>query len=187
MFKYSKSIPNILTILRVLAAPLLLLTYLLADNSWLLASIFAFACVTDWLDGYIARKQKSFSALGSFLDPVADKLLVTAALMVIVHSHKNIFLLVFAVIIVSREIAVSALREWMAAIGKIKLMRVLQIAKIKTFVQMLGVGLLLLDFDMYFNVLGFVLLMVATVLTLYSMIQYLKIAAQDLTFFSEST
>ena len=187
MFKYSKSIPNVLTFLRVLAAPSLLLTYLLSGNNFLIAVIFALACLTDWLDGYIARKQKSFSPLGAFLDPVADKLLVTVALMVIVHSHKSVFLLVFSVIIVSREIAVSALREWMATIGKIKLMRVLQVAKIKTLVQMLGVGLLLLNLNNAFNSLGFVLLMIATFLTLYSMVQYLKIASQDLTFFSEST
>ena len=188
MSRYSRAIPNFLTLFRVAAAPALLIVYVAMPNNWLMTAIFCLAAITDWLDGYIARRQNSFSALGAFLDPVADKLLVIVALVIISHhySHNN-YLLVCVVIIISREIAVSALREWMATIGKIKLMRVQQLAKIKTGMQMLGTGILLVDFNSLFNDLGFYCLMIATVLTLCSMVQYLKIAAQDLTFFSEST
>jgi len=178
-------IPNILTFLRIVLIPFfILLFYLPFRGSHILAAlIFIFAAMTDWLDGYLARSLGQVSKLGTFLDPVADKLIVVTALILLVGDRALPYLSVPAIVIICREIMVSALREWMAEIGKHKHMAVTMIGKIKTTIQMLAIILLLLYKPgawLGFAWLGYVLLYLAVLLTLWSMCLYLKAAWQDL-------
>ena len=179
------NLPNFLTFLRILAIPLFVgifyfpHTWLLPANQNLIATlIFAGAAITDWLDGYLARVMNLTSAFGAFLDPVADKLMVSAALIVLVYLGR--LDAPIALIIIGREIAVSALREWMAQIGKSKSVAVSFLGKIKTSSQMVAIPLLLYhdtigeDFDA--QQIGTWLIYVAAVLTLWSMFYYLKAA-----------
>lgn len=179
------NLPNFLTFLRILAIPLFVgifyfpHTWLLPVNQNLIATlIFAGAAITDWLDGYLARVMNQTSAFGAFLDPVADKLMVSAALIVLVYLGR--LDAPIALIIIGREIAVSALREWMAQIGKSKSVAVSFLGKIKTSSQMVAIPLLLYhdtigeDFDA--QQIGTWLIYVAAVLTLWSMFYYLKAA-----------
>lgn len=178
-------IPNLLTFLRILLIPIfILLFYLPFRGSHVLAAIiFTFAAMTDWLDGYLARSLDQVSKLGTFLDPVADKLIVVVALVLLVGDHALPYLAVPAAVIVGREIMVSALREWMAEIGKRVRIKVSTLGKIKTTVQMLAIILLLLykpgGWDV-FALLGYLLLYLAALLTLWSMCIYLKAAWHDL-------
>ena len=139
-------IANVLTILRIILIPVfILLFYLPFRGSHILAAIiFIFAAMTDWLDGYLARSLGQVSKLGTFLDPVADKLIVVSALILLVGDQALPYLAIPAIVIICREIMVSALREWMAEIGKRKRMAVSVIGKIKTAIQMLAIILLLL-------------------------------------------
>ena len=142
------NIPNLLTWLRILLIPLFLVIFYVPD-SWLspvqknltAASMFAVAAITDWLDGYLARSLNQTSAFGAFLDPVADKLMVAAALIVLVGEDR--VLPFIAVIIIGREIAISALREWMAKIGRSRSVAVSFLGKVKTTCQMVAIVLLL--------------------------------------------
>ncbi len=181
--------PNCLTLARILAVPLLLALYLFSIHPlhWVVAGIFLLASLTDWLDGFLARRYECSTPLGTFLDPVADKLLVSTALMITIFEYQNPWLFGFSVIIISREITVSALREWMATRGKSAHLKVRHIAKVKTALQMTGIFLLLTHFNHLTFELGTYALCCATILTLYSMIQYLRIAAQDLTFIVKQT
>ncbi|OIZ99344.1 CDP-diacylglycerol--glycerol-3-phosphate 3-phosphatidyltransferase [Rickettsiella grylli] len=179
------SIPNILTFLRILLIPFfILLFYLPFRGSHIVAAlIFIFAAMTDWLDGYLARSWDQVSKLGSFLDPVADKLMVITALILLVSDRALPYLAIPAVVISCREIMVSALREWMAEIGKRKQMAVTMLGKIKTTLQMLAIILLLLYKPgawMGFAFAGYLLLYFAVFLTLWSMCLYLKAAWHDL-------
>lgn len=183
------NVPNILTVLRIALIPVFVGIFYLPHNTFALgiqpthtlnliaASVFALASFTDWLDGYWARKYNQMSAFGAFLDPVADKLMVAAALIVLVEFDR--VGAVVSLIIIGREIAISALREWMATIGKSSNVAVAMIGKIKTAAQMLAI-LLLLYFDPIgsFNValVGTVLIYVGAILTLVSMGYYLKAA-----------
>jgi|TARA_B110000208_G_C11799100_1_gene441051 CDP-diacylglycerol--glycerol-3-phosphate 3-phosphatidyltransferase/cardiolipin synthase len=183
------SVPNILTVLRIALIPVFVGIFYLPHNIFALgiqpthtlnliaASVFALASFTDWLDGYWARKYNQTSAFGAFLDPVADKLMVAAALIVLVEFDR--VGAVVSLIIIGREIAISALREWMATIGKSSNVAVAMIGKIKTAAQMLAI-LLLLYFDPIgsFNttLVGTVLIYVGAILTLVSMGYYLKAA-----------
>jgi len=179
------NIPNILTWLRILAIPLVVGVFYLPDD-WLSAHdknqlatfLFVLAALTDWLDGWLARKLNQMSAFGAFLDPVADKLMVAAALIVLVQLGRCES--VVALIIIGREIAISALREWMAQQGKAKSVAVNALGKIKTIVQMIAIPVLLFhdDFLGLFNAhaLGVWLIWAAAVLTLVSMFYYLKAA-----------
>ena len=183
------SVPNILTVLRIALIPVFVGIFYLPHNTFALgiqpthtlnliaASVFALASFTDWLDGYWARKYNQTSAFGAFLDPVADKLMVAAALIVLVEFDR--VGAVVSLIIIGREIAISALREWMATIGKSSNVAVAMIGKIKTAAQMLAI-LLLLYFDPIgsFNttLVGTVLIYVGAILTLVSMGYYLKAA-----------
>ena len=180
------NVPNLLTWLRILAIPLLLAIYYLPDR-WLgpqeknltATILFVGAAVTDWLDGYLARRWNQTSAFGAFLDPVADKLMVAAALIVLLQLHRVDALV--AVIIIGREIAISALREWMANLGKGKSVAVNLLGKIKTVSQLVAIPLLLYHekiggwFDPQW--LGTWLIYLAAVLTVISMLYYLKLAA----------
>lgn len=152
------------------------------EKNLLATALFSAAAVTDWLDGYLARKLRQTSAFGAFLDPVADKLMVAAALIVLVNLDRADPLL--AVIIIGREIAISALREWMAMLGKTASLAVAFLGKIKTTAQMAAIILLLLDTPLPLGVhagaLGTFCLWIAALLTLWSMGYYLRLAAPHL-------
>lgn len=179
------NIPNLLTWLRIMLIPIFVGIFYLSD-SWLslpsknlvATIIFTVAAVTDWLDGYLARVLNQASAFGAFLDPVADKLMVAAALIVLVRLDRVDALI--AVIIIGREITISALREWMAKIGQSKSVAVSLLGKIKTSSQMIAIPLLLYHdrigtgFDP--QIIGTWLIYLAAGLTLLSMAYYLKAA-----------
>ncbi|MEP5232484.1 MAG: CDP-diacylglycerol--glycerol-3-phosphate 3-phosphatidyltransferase [Alcanivorax sp.] len=186
------NLPNILTLIRVLAIPVLVLVFYLPFH-WsdvCAALLFLAAGVTDWLDGYLARKLNQTSPFGAFLDPVADKLIVGVALVMLVQIHATAWLAVPAMVIVSREITVSALREWMAELGQRAKVAVSQLGKIKTVTQMTAITLLLAqkpdftaDGDIIMNPwlwLSYGLLYLATAFTLWSMGSYLRAAAPQL-------
>jgi CDP-diacylglycerol--glycerol-3-phosphate 3-phosphatidyltransferase/cardiolipin synthase len=179
------NIPNLLTWLRILLIPLLVSIYYF-PSTWvddhernvLATMVFTLAAITDWLDGYLARLLKQASAFGAFLDPVADKLMVCAALIVLVWLNRvDAFI---AVIIIGREIAISALREWMAKLGQGTSVAVSYLGKIKTTSQMIAIALLLYhDRVSVINAqwVGTWLIYVAAGLTLWSMAYYLRRAA----------
>lgn len=142
---------------------------------FLLTFVFILAAITDWLDGYFARKLNMSSAFGRFLDPVADKLMVAAALIILVQWRPDIVMAFSAIVIISREIAVSALREWMAELGNRTSVAVSYVGKLKTTFQMVAITVLLLNWESL-ELIGYVLLMVSVILTLWSMFIYLKAA-----------
>jgi len=183
------NLPTALTWLRIVLIPVFVAIYY-APDGWLSPSarnwsgmwVFAVAAITDWLDGWLARRWGQTSAFGAFLDPVADKLMVAAALIILVWLDRaNAFL---AIIIIGREIAISALREWMAQLGKTKNVAVAFIGKVKTASQMTAIIALLLYEPLIPGVptplLGTVALWVAAILTLWSMFHYLRLAAPHL-------
>ena len=174
------NIPNLLTVLRVLLIPVFILFFYLPYSwSYLAASsVFALAAVTDWFDGYLARRWEQSTPFGAFLDPVADKLMVAVALVLLVEEHANMWLTLPAAIIIGREIVVSALREWMAELGARTQVAVSNLGKWKTAAQMLALVILLANpAQMSFWVgLGFALLIISAALTLWSMLQYLLAA-----------
>jgi CDP-diacylglycerol---glycerol-3-phosphate 3-phosphatidyltransferase len=175
------NIPNTLTLLRIVMIPVLVLVlYLPYDWKFLAAAvIFAAAAATDWLDGYLARKLNQHTPFGAFLDPVADKLMVAAALVVLVELYAQWWFSIPAAIIIGREIAISALREWMAELGKRTSVAVSYVGKVKTVAQMSSVTVLLAagDADMpMLKHLGIVMLYVAAGLTIWSMTIYLRAA-----------
>lgn len=174
------TLPNLLTLLRILLIPIFIgvfyLPFFWAHGA--AAVIFTVASVTDWLDGYLARRLQQISPFGAFLDPVADKLLVASSLLLLVGAKDISYITLPAIVIVGREIVVSALREWMSEIGSRASVAVNYIGKIKTGLQMIAL-ILLLAFDPAFSwwgILGFILLYIAAILTLWSMIMYLSIA-----------
>jgi CDP-diacylglycerol--glycerol-3-phosphate 3-phosphatidyltransferase len=175
------NIPNILTIARIVLIPVfLLLAYFSPVDSGafrhiLLTGIFVLAAVTDWLDGYLARKLNQTSAFGRFLDPVADKLMVAAALVVLVQWKPTITMAFAAIVIISREITVSALREWMAELGARTSVAVSTVGKYKTAFQMIAISVFLLNWQPL-EWIAYVLLYTAVILTLWSMFIYLKAA-----------
>ncbi|MBD9483924.1 CDP-diacylglycerol--glycerol-3-phosphate 3-phosphatidyltransferase [Pseudomonas sp. PDM14] len=180
------NIPNLLTVLRVLLIPvIILLFYLPFSWSYLAASgVFALAAVTDWFDGYLARRWEQSTPFGAFLDPVADKLMVAVALVLLVEEHANFWLTLPAAIIIGREIVVSALREWMAELGARAHVAVSNLGKWKTAAQMVALVILLAN-PPHMTVwvgLGFGLLIIAAALTLWSMLQYLLAAWPHLGF-----
>ena len=179
------NVPNLLTWLRILMIPLVIGVFYFPGawlSSWhqnlVATTLFIAAALTDWLDGYLARRLNQISAFGAFLDPVADKLMIAAALIVLVELGRVDA--VIAVIIIGREIAVSALREWMAKIGQSKSVAVNFLGKIKTISQMIAVPMLLYhDRIGAFSPqrVGTWLIYLAAVLTLVSMFYYLKLAS----------
>jgi CDP-diacylglycerol--glycerol-3-phosphate 3-phosphatidyltransferase len=147
------------------------------------AFVFSIASLTDWLDGYLARKMGQMTPFGAFLDPVADKLLVAVALILLVEAHASALLAIPAVVIVGREIVVSALREWMSTYSDSSGVKVSFVAKVKTGFQMTAIIVLLAqgpDLSAPLVILGYLLLYVAAGLTLWSMYQYLVVAWPDL-------
>ena len=183
------NLPILITWLRILMIPLLVGVYYIphewiADhNKNLVATlIFSFAAITDWLDGYLARSLNQTSSFGAFLDPVADKLMVATALIILVdQDHLPSFI---AMIIIGREIAISALREWMARIGKSKSVAVSFLGKVKTVSQMVAIIMLLYHDEfltLSMHAIGTTLIYVAALLTLWSMVYYLKMALPEFT------
>lgn len=184
------TIPTWLTLLRILMIPLLVLVFYLPFGwtNFASAAVFGLAAITDWLDGWIARRYHQSSAFGAFLDPVADKLMVAVALFLIVQGHPTPWMAFWAAVIVGREIAVSALREWMAELGQRATVRVAAVGKFKTAVQMIALLCLLYSVtpetppretpwlgEPIFHI-GDWLLAVAALLTLWSGLQYLRAA-----------
>ena len=180
------NLPNALTWLRILMIPAILALFYLLPFPWAdpaACAAFALAGITDTLDGYYARKLGQTSRLGAFLDPVADKLIVAAALVLIVSKDPRWFVVIVAVVIIGREIAVSALREWMAEIGARNRIKVSLLGKYKTIMQIVGLSFMLFRqnlFGLPTYKIGLVLTAVAAVLTLWSMVQYLIVAWPEL-------
>ncbi len=180
------TIPTIMTWTRIIAIPLIVGVFYLPLSSAmcnLIATVmFVLFAATDWLDGYLARKLDQTSAFGAFLDPVADKFLVCASLLVLVHLNRaDVFV---ALIIIGREIAISALREWMAQIGASRSVAVHMIGKLKTVVQMVAIPFLLYDGRLFGMVdtglWGTWLIWAAAVLTVWSMVYYLRKALPEI-------
>src|SRR5260221_8336909 len=180
------NLPNTLTWLRILMIPAIVLLFYLLPYPWgdtAACAAFALAGITDSLDGYYARKLGLTSRLGAFLDPVADKLIVAAALILIVSRDPRWFMAIAAIVIIGREIAVSALREWMAEIGARGKIKVSQLAKYKTIMQITGLSMMLFHHNLLvipIYKLGVVLTAIAAALTLWSMILYLRLAWPEL-------
>ncbi|MEC5396903.1 CDP-diacylglycerol--glycerol-3-phosphate 3-phosphatidyltransferase [Uliginosibacterium sp. H1] len=183
-----KNLPNLLTWARILLIPLVMGVFYLPD-SWLspfmqnltACVIFTVAAITDWLDGYLARRMEVTSAFGAFLDPVADKLMVGAALVMLVQLDRCDAIIAF--IIIGREITISALREWMAKVGASKSVAVSYIGKLKTAAQMVAIPMLLFHNDLLglpIALIGQVLIVLAAALTIWSMAYYLRRAAPEL-------
>lgn len=174
------NIPNILTLLRVALIPIFILLYYLPLHwSYLAAAVvFTLASLTDWLDGYLARKWEQSTPFGAFLDPVADKLMVAVALVLLVQAHANFWVTAPAMVIIGREIVISALREWMAELGARAHVAVSNLGKYKTAAQMIALIVLLANPPTFSSwvILGYVLLMISAILTLWSMCLYLKAA-----------
>ncbi|MFO7604569.1 MAG: CDP-diacylglycerol--glycerol-3-phosphate 3-phosphatidyltransferase [Gammaproteobacteria bacterium] len=180
------NIPNMITLSRIILIPVFVIAFYLPEFSWkhlLVTAVFFFAAVSDWVDGYLARKLEQQSAFGAFLDPVADKLMVATALVLLVGKHPGtdmaVWLAIPAAVIVGREITISALREWMATIGGNDKVRVSLVGKFKTSAQMLAIGFLLFEQPLgAFPTLsvGYILLYISAILTLWSMFMYLKAA-----------
>ena len=187
------NVPNILTLFRIVLIPVLVGVYLapIAGVNVITTVIFITAAVTDWLDGFLARRLNQNSAFGAFLDPVADKLIVATALVLLATDpwimehviHGSVFAVATAIII-GREIAISALREWMAEIGKRASVAVTVVSKFKTVMQMVAIGMLLYR-EEYFGIpmfsMGEWLLYVAAGLTAWTMVEYLRAAWPSLT------
>jgi CDP-diacylglycerol---glycerol-3-phosphate 3-phosphatidyltransferase len=173
------NIPNILTLARIAFIPLLVVLFYL-PFSWSMpvaAGLFGLASITDWLDGYLARRWNQSTPFGAFLDPVADKLMVVVALALLIERYDTLLLTLPALVIIGREIVISALREWMAEMGKRGMVAVSWVGKLKTTMQMVSLLILLaLPPTHEFALLGVVVLYTAAILTLWSMIQYLKAA-----------
>jgi CDP-diacylglycerol--glycerol-3-phosphate 3-phosphatidyltransferase len=180
------TIPTLMTWTRIVAIPLIVgvfyLPWDMATRNLIATVMFVVFALTDWSDGYLARKLNQTSSFGAFLDPVADKFLVCASLLVLVHMNRaDVFV---ALIIIGREIAISALREWMAQIGASKSVAVHMLGKLKTTVQMVAIPFLLFD-DMLFGLIdthfwGTLLIWAAAVLTVWSMVYYLQKALPDI-------
>jgi CDP-diacylglycerol--glycerol-3-phosphate 3-phosphatidyltransferase len=175
--------PNLVTLLRIVLIPLIVAVFYLPD-AWLApegknlaaTAIFIVAAVTDWLDGWLARKLNQMSAFGAFFDPVADKLVVAGALVILLYLNR--IDMVVALIIIGREIAISALREWMAQIGQAKSVAVAFIGKLKTTAQMVAIPMLLYEDELFglvdCHALGTALIYLAALFTVISMLYYLR-------------
>ncbi len=180
------NLPTLLTWARIVSIPLVVGVYYLAvapaTQNLLGTTLFVVVALTDWADGYLARRLNMTSSFGAFLDPVADKFLVCAALLVLVHLQRLPALI--ALVIIGREIAISALREWMAQIGASRSVAVHMLGKVKTVVQMIAIPFLLYN-DMLFRVIdtalwGTALIWVSAILTIWSMIYYLQKALPEI-------
>ncbi|MFO8154000.1 CDP-diacylglycerol--glycerol-3-phosphate 3-phosphatidyltransferase [Thioalkalivibrio sp.] len=177
-----RKLPTWLTWSRIALIPLMVVLFYALPTPWggiIAALIFALAGLTDWLDGYLARRLEVTSPFGAFLDPVADKLIVAAALVLVVDTSTALGISIAAIVIIGREIAISALREWMAEVGKRARVAVSSVGKVKTSAQMVSIFLLLWAVPLGplpVFLIGEWLLYLAAVLTLVSMVQYMLAA-----------
>lgn len=180
------TLPTLLTLFRIFLIPVFVICFYW-PSPWshsLATAVFALASFTDWVDGYLARALNQESRFGAFLDPVADKLMVAVAIILLVQAHPNAWMVIPSMIIISREIAVSALREWMAELGSRGEVKVNFIGKVKTTAQLVSLMLLIYAEDVWglpTYTFGMVLYYLSAVLTLYSMVLYLKAAWPYLT------
>jgi CDP-diacylglycerol--glycerol-3-phosphate 3-phosphatidyltransferase len=175
------TIPTLLTLFRILLIPVLVLVFYLPYKwtNFAASAVFVVGALTDWLDGWIARRYGMYSAFGAFLDPVADKLAVAVALVLIVQHHHTLFMALIAAVIIGREITISALREWMAEIGQKARVKVAVVGKLKTIVQMVALSMLLFREDLFglpIFMIGEGLLAIAAALTLWSGYAYMRAA-----------
>jgi len=180
------NIPIFLTLLRIFSIPFFVLFFYWPGEvgRFIALGVFILAALTDWLDGFLARSLSQTTACGAFLDPVADKLLVVTALVLIVSEGYGHYIAVPAAIIVCREVSISALREWMAQIGSLVAVNVVWIARVKTAAQMIALAVLILyqpGYPQLIFYIGCVLLYFSAALTLWSMGVYLYAAWPDLT------
>lgn len=177
MIELKRQVPMLLTWLRMALIPAFVIAFYVEGDGerWWAAGLFTLAAVTDFLDGWLARRWQAQSALGAFLDPVADKLMVAAALVLLVQSMDSVWVTLAAMVIVMREISVSALREWMAELQARAAVAVSWLGKLKTFGQLVAIGMLI--WNLSWSVLvGEWLLYLAAVLTIWSMVQYVRAA-----------
>ena len=178
-------LPNVLTLARIAAVPLVVALFYW-NHPWsnpLAAVVFIAAAITDTLDGYLARRLGITTPLGEFLDPVADKLMVATALVLLVGHDTRPLIVITGIVIIGREITVSALREWMAHLGARATVAVSGMGKLKTIMQMTGLSMMMFREDVFglpVYEIGVVLLVVAGVLTLWSMVSYLQAAWPEL-------
>jgi len=175
------TLPLMLTLGRVAAIPVVMALFFapLPYARQAAAVVFILASITDWLDGYLARRWQQESRFGAFLDPVADKLLVAVSLVLLLYDRPGMLLALITSVVIGREIAVSALREWMAEIGTRRKVSVSWLGKLKTGFQMTAIAMMLWQMPFYglpLYTIGYALLIVAAILTLQSMIAYLQAA-----------
>jgi len=175
------NLANILTLLRIAAIPVVVICFYssIPYARPIAAVIFGLAAITDWVDGWVARKYGQTSRFGEFLDPVADKLMVSIVLVMLVQADSGWFEDIIAMIIIGREITISALREWMATIGERANVKVTMAGKVKTALQMFGIAFMVYHNDLFgipIYTLGFALLVLAAIMTIWSMIIYLRAA-----------
>lgn len=175
------NLPNWVTLGRIVLVPVFALAYLLpgAETYLLAGALFALAAFSDWLDGYLARKLGQATRFGAFIDPVADKLIVVTALTLLVGRHANPWMTFAGIVIISREVFISALREWMAEMSRRGRVAVVRLAKVKTALQMIAIAMLLAqppDMASAWVLVGYALLYAATIMTLWSMTVYLLAA-----------
>ena len=175
------NLPNFITLIRILLIPVFVIVYIVPGPlTYITAAIlFTLAALTDWLDGYLARRLDQTTAFGRFLDPVADKLIVTSALVILIGHHANLWLTLPGMIIIGREIVISALREWMAELNRSGRIHVTWLGRVKTTFQMIAIAVLLANpplFDRPWVIIGYTLLYVAAVMTLWSMVLYMQAA-----------
>ena len=176
------NIPTLLTLFRVILIPFFVLAFYLPFNwaPFVCALIFCCAAVTDWFDGYLARRWNQSTRFGAFLDPVTDKVLVGIAMVLVAEHYHSWWVTLPAATMIAREIIISALREWMAEMGKRSRVAVSWIGKVKTTAQMVALVWLLRRPNQWVEYAGIALFFVAAVLTLWSMLQYLNAARGDL-------
>ena len=171
------NLPNILTLMRIAMIPVFIVVYYLPWewHHFASAAIFGIAALTDWVDGYFARKLNMVTPFGAFLDPVADKLIVVAALVLLIEVHSSPWFSLPAIIIIGRELVISALREWMSELGSGQSIAVSTLGKVKTWFQMVAIAILLLakPEQEVLTMIGFIVIYAAAALTLWSMIYYL--------------
>ena len=180
------NLPTLLTWARIVAIPLVVGVFYLpiepATRNWVATVLFIAVALTDWADGYLARRLNQTSAFGAFLDPVADKFLICAALLILLQLDRVNALIAF--VIIGREIAISALREWMAHIGASRSVAVHMLGKLKTVVQMVAIPFLLFDGQLFgvidTHLWGTALIWIAAVLTIWSMVYYLQKALPEI-------
>ena len=173
------NLPNVLTLGRIALIPVFAVVYLATAYFWIAAILFAAAAFTDWLDGYLARRLDQTTQIGAFLDPVADKLIVSTALVLLIASHGDWWMTIPGTVIISREIVISALREWMAEMNRRGVVAVTWWAQLKTATQMIAVTVLMGNpptLESVWVLGGLGLLYFAAVLTIISMISYLRAA-----------